>query len=110
MLQVYQVGWTFNSSTGVLSGTPDLNSADLDITFTVQNPHSTKTQIHKIIVFNSTAFTAQLEIDPVGVVLGENPDNLAGLILYLDSSQLNEVNGSILEAWPDLSRFRASSG
>ena len=53
---------------------PDLNSADLDITFTVQNPHSTKTQIHKIIT-NSTAFTVT-EIDSVGVVLGENPDNL----------------------------------
>ena len=79
----------FNSSTGKLSGTPPSGSTDIIITFSVENPHSTKVQNHQIKVFDPNAFTARMDIDPVGVLSGENPQNLPGLILHLDGNQIS---------------------
>ncbi|MBT7649351.1 MAG: DUF2341 domain-containing protein, partial [Opitutae bacterium] len=93
----------FNSSTAKLSGTPPSGSTDTTINFSVENPHSTKIQNHQIKVFDPNAFTARMVIDPVGVISGENPQNLPGLILYLDGNQFSESNGTEITSWSDMS-------
>ena len=93
----------FNSSTGKLSGTPPSGSTDIIITFSVENPHSTKVQNHQINVFDPNAFTARMKIDPVGVLSGENPQNLPGLILHLDGNQITDSNGTEITSWFDMS-------
>ena len=98
----------FNSSTGVLSGTPDQNSTDATITLSVENPHSTIYQTHKIKVYNPDLFTVRLELEPVGLISGDNPNNLSGLILHLDASKFLEENGTTIKNWSDLSGFEHS--
>jgi hypothetical protein len=93
----------FNSSTGLLSGTPENNSTDSTFNLFVQNPHSNISQIHKINVINKNQYSARLELDPVGVNSGESPQNFTGLILHLDASTISELSGTRIYSWTDLS-------
>ena len=93
----------FNSTTGQLSGTPPVGSTNKTIIFSVENPHSTKVQNHQIKVFDPNVFTARMDIDPIGVNSGENPQNLPGLILHLDGNQISEFNGTEITKWDDVS-------
>ncbi len=92
----------FNSTTGVLSGTPT-DGNDTTITLSVTNPHSTVSQSHSIQVYDPNEFSAKMDIFPVGALAGEDPKNLPGLTLQLDASQLEEVNGTTIISWADSS-------
>ena len=96
-------GWLdFNSTTGVLSGTPT-DSNNTVITLSVTNPYSTVSQSHLVEIYDPNAFSAKMDILPVGALSGEDPNNLPGLTLQLDASQLSEANGTTLVLWPDSS-------
>ena len=92
----------FNSTSGVLSGTPT-ESNNTTITLSVENPHSTVTQSHLIEVYDPNAFSAKLDLTPVGALAGENPNNLPGLVLQFDAMDLAEANGTALSSWSDSS-------
>ena len=49
------------------------------------------------------AFSAKLDLTPVGALAGENPNNLPGLVLQLDAMDLAEANGTALSSWSDSS-------
>ena len=49
------------------------------------------------------AFVAKLELSVNSSVLGEIPQDLAGLSMHLDADSLQEQNGSILSSWADSS-------
>ena len=79
------------------------DSNDSVITLSVTNPYSTVSQSHLIKVYDPHAFSAKMNLTPVGALAGDDPLNLPGLTLRLDASQLSESNGTVLLSWVDSS-------
>ena len=92
----------FNTSTGILSGTPS-DASDTTIVLSVTNSIGTEIQNHNLRIYNPNDFSARLQLSPVGAASSASPKALPGLILQLDSSKISDGNGSIIGSWQDSS-------
>ena len=92
----------FNTSTGILSGTPS-DVSDTTIVLSVTNSIGTEIQNHNLRIYNPNDFSARLQLSPVGATSSTSPKALPGLILQLDSSKISDGNGSIIGSWQDSS-------
>ena len=94
----------FNTSTGILSGTPS-DASDTTIVLSVTNSIGTEIQNHNLRIYNPNDFSARLQLSPVGAASSTSPKALPGLILQLDSSKISmemvqlSVHGKILLVW-----------
>ena len=96
-------GWLeFNETTSILSGLPnDGNSSQ--IVLTAANPAYDANQSHRVEVFDPSVFSSHMELTPRGVLSDQTLYDLPGLILQLDGSAINEVNGTSITSWKDSS-------
>ena len=96
----------FNATTGVLSGRPNDGNSSL-ISIAASNPafNPGTQQSHQVIVFDPTTYASKLELSPKGVLSAETPNNIAGLVLRLDASTIDENNATVITSWMDSSGY-----